>query len=246
MLGRPVLVICLIAFLNLHGVAQDTSPPDQDAIQAITSEKEREEESAKARIMQSDEWRKAEAAFQEWLSMQEVYNGEEIAKLRADLKEQIAKMSAIQLEAFLYDMQQKLSVLLSDEARDARTWVANYMSVLAEKKIDEIKQELPDIRTASSRDLEDVLVKIQNRRRSNQRRGTFENKTRQTTASAAIAESVWQRQTYERSRSRAQSAVAKQASTPTKVVNHNRGGASRRGGAWGGWGGGRVYGGFRW
>ena len=84
-------------------------------------------------IMESERWQKLERSFQEWLSVQSIYTPAEIAQLKTQLRNRITSMSPQQLEDFMMEMEDKLSVLLSDEATDARSFL-NFLTPAARRQ----------------------------------------------------------------------------------------------------------------
>src|SRR5208337_1626194 len=55
---------------------------------------------AKKQILDSPAWQQAMYGFNQWLSVQVVYDKDQIPKLKAQLKDKVNKMSAGQLRAF--------------------------------------------------------------------------------------------------------------------------------------------------
>ena len=56
--------------------------------------------------------------------MQNIHTAEQVAQIKADLNRRIEPMGPVELEDFMYDMEERLEVLLSDEAKDARNWLS--------------------------------------------------------------------------------------------------------------------------
>jgi hypothetical protein len=89
------------------------------------------EDSAAARekVLESDRWKMIQRDWNHWLSIQQSYSGEEVAAIKSELATRIDNMSADQLEVFLQEMEDRLDVLLSPEAEEARDWLAQVLSV---------------------------------------------------------------------------------------------------------------------
>lgn len=93
-----------------------------------------EDVSTREGILQSSRWRQAQRQFNEWLSVQKIYTPAQAAQLRRNLELKIASMSAAELGDFLAEMEDKLQVLLSPEASDARSWMG-FLSDRAQKEL---------------------------------------------------------------------------------------------------------------
>lgn len=88
-----------------------------------------EQSAARQKILESERWRRTQRLFDEWLSVQVIYSSDEVAAIRADLNQQVAQMSPAELEQFLVGMEERLDVLTSPEAEDARIWLEQFMAV---------------------------------------------------------------------------------------------------------------------
>src|SRR5262245_32785570 len=64
-------------------------------------------------IVDSPEWEATRQAYQEWLTVQQVYSPQEVQKMVSDLRLRVAGMNEQQRRAFLGDMQARLAVLNS-------------------------------------------------------------------------------------------------------------------------------------
>src|SRR5262245_42681276 len=51
------------------------------------------QETERHKIFESDEWRRLSRAFDEWLSVQQIYSPEEIAAINAELRHRVEHMS---------------------------------------------------------------------------------------------------------------------------------------------------------
>src|SRR6185295_6443969 len=75
---------------------------------------------------ESDAWKDARAKFDQWLSVQVVYDPAEVAAMKASLVSRIERSSADDLTTLLHVMQRRLDVLLSPEVVAARQWADEF------------------------------------------------------------------------------------------------------------------------
>ena len=90
------------------------------------------EASQKAIILSSDRWKQVQKQFDEWMSVQVVFTPQQAEEYRAKLKAQAQNMSAEELEAFLSEWAAKLEVLRGKDATEARAWLGQNLSIMAD------------------------------------------------------------------------------------------------------------------
>jgi len=139
------------------------APVDGESTTSATDQQQK-----KDALMQSPRWQQAVREFHNWLSVQTLYDEQQVAEMRRDLATRIDQMSYPELEQALAQMEARLAVLLSDDAQDARAWVAQYLSVLAARPRAQFKAGLPDVRNLTAAQLQQELTQIQTRRASRQ------------------------------------------------------------------------------
>lgn len=195
---------------------------------------------AKERILNSAEWRQTQQAYNEWLSVQKIYTPQEVKRLRADTQAKVAKMSAAQLQSFLDDANEKVKILLSKDAEDARLWLAQRMAVEVKLTPEQMKEERPDIANMTAAQVEQRLLQIDQERK--------QTKTAQESFDAdrkfrikAINEQAKQ---DENEREQALNRAAEDSAGYGGYYGGYGGGWGAPGGFYGG--GYRGYGGFRW
>ena len=118
----------------------------------------------KAAIMNSSRWRRAIFELGEWLSAQEIYSPQEVRTIKADFNRRVAKMSASDLEYLLDDLDAKFKILDTDEARDARAWVGQYLAVLSDHQRAKVLKDVPDVVKMSAAQLQQEILKIEQSR----------------------------------------------------------------------------------
>lgn len=118
----------------------------------------------KSQILHSPQWRRAMFEFTEWLSGQSLYDAKQVAQIKHKFANQVAKASADELQFMLDDMYAKFQILDSEPAKEAREWMASYLSVMSDKKREQVIQEIPDIATMTAGQLGQVIQKIEAKR----------------------------------------------------------------------------------
>jgi hypothetical protein len=163
----------VVALCSTLAVAQqaDTTRPSQRTFSAS-------EEAARRKVFESKHWQEVNNEMKEWLSVQTAYNKEQIAQLETQLQQQADGMSADQLESFLLDMEAKLKVLMSSEMTQTRSWLKQYYTPQAQKKMAKRFGILDPVHMTASQ-LTEALQRFEDERGSrNQAQASF-NQTRQ-------------------------------------------------------------------
>jgi hypothetical protein len=132
----------------------DSSAPAIDA-----SEESRD----KVEILESDRWRRMQRQLNEWLSVQTLYDDDEVAALRGSLRGSVKKMSANEVEDFLEDMEDRLAVLTSPEAEDARLWLSKFMAT-ARNPEQQLGRNRPDVMNMTASQIRQELRWLQQTR----------------------------------------------------------------------------------
>jgi hypothetical protein len=101
--------------------------------------------------------------FHEWLSVQNIYSPAEIETLKTRLKERIQSMSAPELEDFMDDAEERLTLLLSDEAMGARNWLS-FLTPEARRNMISSQGPVPDVFGMTVSQLRQELNQFQQQR----------------------------------------------------------------------------------
>ena len=165
--------------------AQDADPAPQEA---KPSDDDGGDLVKKAAIMNSPRWRRAIFELGEWLSAQSIYTPAQVRNIKADFNHKVEKMSSHDLEYLLDDLDAKFQVLDTPEARDARSWVAQYLSVMSDQKRAETLKDVPNIVTMSAAQLQQEIQKIEQKRNSlQQQQAAFDEGRQQLVLQAQAA-----------------------------------------------------------
>lgn len=129
-----VLVCCLTVLLAPLSAAEPAAEPaagladgPADAVSEPV-EFSSEQQAAREEVINSERWKAARYALEEWFSIQTAYSAEEVAFLKEEFRVGVSRMNASELEDFLFDMEQKLSVLMSPELAQERDRLTKYLS----------------------------------------------------------------------------------------------------------------------
>ena len=173
--------------------AQAPAPQESTAADDGDSDLEK-----KVAIMNSPRWRRAIFELGEWLSAQAIYSPAQVRNIKADFNHKVEKMSPHDLEYLLDDLDAKFKILDTPEAQDARSWVAQYLSVMSDQKRAESLKDVPNVVTMTAGQLQQEIQKIEQKRGTlQQQQAAFDEgrqqlvqraqDARQQTASAAVA-----------------------------------------------------------
>jgi hypothetical protein len=152
------------------GVANSSSPAAANPALQSAQPTKGEDSSAskgfpsKAEIINSPEFRRAIFEFNEWLSSQPIYTPQQVAQIKDQFNHRVAEMNAEELTYLLNDLEAKMQLINTPEARDARAWMAQYLSVMSDRKRAEVLKDVPNVATMTAAQLSSELSKIQEKR----------------------------------------------------------------------------------
>jgi hypothetical protein len=179
-----VVVLVGLAALSPQAVAQQkpgntpagpAQPPTATAADPDDDDDRGEDLVRKAEIMNSPRWRRAIFELGEWLSSQEIYTPAQVREIKADFNRKVAKMSSHDLEYLL-------------EARDARSWVGQYLAMMSDQRRAAALKDVPDVVGMSAGQLQSEIQKIEQKRASLQRQqAAFEQGRDQLVQQAQMA-----------------------------------------------------------
>jgi hypothetical protein len=141
----------------------------------------------KAQIMNSQRWRRAIFELGEWLSSQQIYTPDDVRRIKAGFNRRVAGMSSYELEYLLDDLDTKFKILDTPEAKDARSWVGQYLSAMSDRKRSEVLKDVPDVVAMSASQLQREIEKIEQTRAALQQRSAAFDQGRQQLVDRAAA-----------------------------------------------------------
>jgi len=153
-LVRCLLLLALAVTLGSFAAAQDA------ANTAVNADDAR----ARAAVLDSPEWRRAMFEVNEWFRTQQVYTPAQVEDVRIAFQQRIANSSAAELKLILADLQTKLALMDSPQAREARAWMAEYVAVMSDNKREQVLSQFPGLATLTSQQLHEAIVQIQSKR----------------------------------------------------------------------------------
>jgi len=118
----------------------------------------------KAEIINSVQFRRAIFEFNEWLSSQPIYTPQQVAQIKDQFNHRVAEMNAEELTYLLNDLEAKMQLINTPEAREARAWMAQYLSVMSDRKRADVLKDVPNVATMTAAQLSSELSKIQEKR----------------------------------------------------------------------------------
>jgi hypothetical protein len=118
----------------------------------------------KAEILASPQFRRAIFEFNEWLTSQPIYTPQQVAQIKDQFNHRVAEMNAEELTYLLNDLEAKMQLINTPEAREARAWMAQYLSVMSDRKRADVLKDVPNVATMTAAQLSSELSKIQEKR----------------------------------------------------------------------------------
>ncbi len=181
----------VLAVAHACAMAQPVAPPSSEPPAAVAPPSA-DDAARKANLMAGERWRRAMFEFDQWLARQPVYTPAQVRKIRADLATRIETMSSFELEYLLDTLEGKLAVLESPAAEEARDWLGRYLSVMADRKRQEVLGEVPNVLDMSASELEAAVRRVEAKRTAVEQQHRRSLETRDTTA--ALVEATRQQQ----------------------------------------------------
>ena len=124
----------------------------------------------KADIMHGSQWQRAVAELGGWLATQRVYTPAEVRRIKVRFNEQVAAMSSYELEYLLDSVDQKMRLLDTPEARDAKAWLGEYLSAMSDARRAQELRTVPNLLDMNAAQLWEEIQRIDRKRASLQQR----------------------------------------------------------------------------
>ena len=134
---------------------------------------------ARQKVLESDRWQRTRVSLNEWLAVQQLYTPDEVAVMREQFAEKTSKMSAKELEDLMNDLDERLKVLKSPEAEEARQWFAQHLAVVANPEAVQ-QSKRPDVANMTASQIRHELQTFQQQRNARlQAQADFDHVRRQ-------------------------------------------------------------------
>lgn len=124
----------------------------------------------KAEIMFSPRWQQAIAEFGGWLATQTVYPPAEVRRIKNQFNDRVAAMSSYELEYLLDSLKAKLDLLGTPEAKDAKTWLGEYLFAMSDARRTAELRKLPNVLDLNAAQLWQEIQRIDQLRATMQQR----------------------------------------------------------------------------
>jgi len=185
---RSLICGSLLACWLLSGATVRAEDPPSGQPAAPAAVDPGEDLVRKSEIMNGQRWRRAIFELGEWLATQEIYTPEQVRQIKTDFNRRVAGMTSYELEYLLDDLDAKFKILETPEAKDARAWVGQYLSVMSDRKRASVLKDVPDVVTMSSGQLQAEIEKIERKRSDlRQQQAAFDQSRQQLVDQAQAA-----------------------------------------------------------
>jgi len=124
----------------------------------------------KADIMHGAQWQRAIAELGGWLATQTVYPPAEVRRIKVRFNEQVAAMSSYEIEYLLDSVEQKMRLLDTPEAREAKAWLGEYLSAMSDARRARELRKVPDLLGMNAAQLQEEIRRIDRKRASLEQR----------------------------------------------------------------------------
>jgi len=117
-------------------------------------------------FLTGDEWQDTLQRFEQWLSVQTLYDAEQVKKTRAKFAEVTSKTALADRKQLIDDVDAKLRILYSPAAYDLQDYFAHSLSVASPAYLKKMRQQLPDVVASTPEQLKGRLSLIATKRQS--------------------------------------------------------------------------------
>ena len=118
------------------------------------------DEAKKATLLASENWRRVESEFNTWAKSQVLYTPQQMEQTRVKLVTQIKSMSADELQTFIGELDGKLKKLLDKDSVEARNWVGQYLSVMADGYRQHFIGNVPNFADMTAAQMQDEYLQL--------------------------------------------------------------------------------------
>ncbi|MFO0897735.1 MAG: hypothetical protein U0836_09970 [Pirellulales bacterium] len=153
---QPIVALALL--LAPCALALEAQEPAAPASKVDAAELERQE------LLEGRRWRRVRREFHDWLAIQQIYDADEVAQIKEEIDEVAADMTAPELLDFMDDLEDRLDVLMSPEAAEARRWLNQFLAVQAKYTDEELRARRPDLVNMTAGEIRREIEQLQRRR----------------------------------------------------------------------------------
>lgn len=124
----------------------------------------------KADIMHGARWQQAIAELGGWLATQTIYPPAEVRRIKVRFNERVAAMSSYELEYLLDSIAEKMNLLNTPEARDAKAWLGEYLAAMSDARRARELRAVPNVLDMNAAELQQEIMRIDRQRGALQQR----------------------------------------------------------------------------
>jgi hypothetical protein len=103
----------------------------------------------------------------DWLTVQQVYPAEQVAAIQQQLSARVSQMTPREAEEFMKAMEERLEVLTSPEAEEARQWLAHFFATRRNPEA-QLRRSRPDVLNMTASQIRQELQWLQQHREGRQ------------------------------------------------------------------------------
>jgi hypothetical protein len=103
----------------------------------------------------------------DWLTVQQVYPAEQVAAIQQQLSARVSQMTPREAEEFMKAMEERLEVLTSPEAEEARQWLAHFFATRRNPEA-QLRRSRPDVLNMTASQIRQELQWLQQHREGQQ------------------------------------------------------------------------------
>lgn len=177
-----LLLACLLLGSWQEAPAQQVAPESAAPAPVAAPPPTAWNAATKEEILASECWRRAMFELNTWFRSQTIYTPEEVARLRSEFAERVDTMSIEELRDVISDMDAKFQILDSPQVREVRDWFGHYISILSDRRREEILRDIPNFAKMTPGQLTQEIMRFQ-RKKSSQK--SFD-RTRQARVDARV------------------------------------------------------------
>lgn len=178
-------LLCCCQAAPAQQAAPESAAPAPAAPAAATPPVTAWNAATRQEILDSECWRRAMFELNAWFRSQTIYAPEEVDRLRSEFAERVDTMSLEELREVIADMDAKFQILDSPQVRDVRAWFGHYISILSDRRREEILRDIPNFAKMTPGELTQEIMRFQRKKNS---QASFD-RTRQKRVDARIAQS---------------------------------------------------------
>ncbi len=124
----------------------------------------------KVDIMHGPRWQQAIAELRGWFDTQTIHPPAEVRRIKVRFNERVAAMSSYEIEYLLDSISQKMDLLNTPEARDAKAWLGEYLAAMSDARRARELRAVPNLLEMNAAELLQEIQRIDRKRGALQQR----------------------------------------------------------------------------